>query len=113
MSYKRTLRGVDYLIRNELDTACEYYGSTFASMHEGAAVLKEEIEEARDELSEVKRFYNLLWDAIKEDDTKRARRNAEEIAARAERLACEAIQVAAMALKFVVTVEEQEAEDDR
>lgn len=111
MSYKRTLRGVNYLIVNELDTAREYYGDTFASMHEGAAVLKEEIEEARDESVFIEEAYNALWHAVKEDDEKRARHNAEEIASRAERLACEAIQVAAMALKFADTVEEQEAEE--
>lgn len=113
MSYKRTLRGVNYLIVNELDTAREYYGDTFASMHEGAAVLKEEIEEARVESVFVEEAYNALWYAVKEDDEKRARHNAEEIASRAERLACEAIQVAAMALKFVDTVEGMEANDDR
>ena len=113
MSYKRTLRGVDYLIQNELDTAREYYGETFASMHEGAAVLKEEIEEADHEMIEANGFYKLVWDAVKEDDEKEARAMAEEIASRAERLACEAIQIAAMALKFVDTVEGMEADDDR
>lgn len=108
MSYKRTMRGVDYLIENELDFAAEEHGETFASMHEGAAVLKEEVEEAIDENVFVKEAYHALWNAVKEDDKKRSRLNAEEIASRAERLACEAIQVAAMALKFVDTVEEAE-----
>ena len=112
MSYKRTLRGVDYLIQNELDTAREYYGDTFASMHEGAAVLKEEIEEAVDEFEAIGRSYARLWECVKEDDAKEAKLHAEDLAAEAERLACEAIQVAAMALKFVVTVEEQEAENE-
>lgn len=112
MSYKRTLRGVNYLIVNELDTARDEHGETFASMHEGAAVLKEEIEEASDESVFAEEAYNALWYAVKEDDAKRARHNAEEIASRAELLACEAIQVAAMALKFVDTVESMEAEND-
>lgn len=108
MSYKRTLRGVDFLIGNELDLARDEHGETFASMHEGAAVLKEEVEEAKDDLIEANGFYRLLWDAVKEDDAKTARSMAEEIASHAERLACEAIQVAAMALKFVDTVEKGE-----
>lgn len=112
MSYKRTLRGVDYLIANELDFARDEHGDTFASLHEGAAVLKEEIEEANDDNIEVKGFYRLLWDAVKEDNDSEARDMAEEIASRAELLACEAIQVAAMALKFVDTVESMEADDD-
>lgn len=113
MSYKRTLRGVDYLIQNELDTAREYYGDTFASMHEGESVLKEEIEEAVDEFDSIGKNYARLWECVKEDDAKAARLHAEDMAADAERLACEAIQVAAMALKFVDTVEGMEANDDR
>lgn len=112
MSYKRTLRGVNYLIANELDTAREDHGDTFASLHEGAAVLKEEIEEANDDNIEVKGFYRLLWDAVKADDESEALAMAEEITGRAEMLACEAIQVAAMALKFIDTVEDMEAEND-
>ena len=108
MSYKRTLRGVDFLIGNELDLARDEHGETFASMHEGAAVLYEELEEAKDELIEARSFCRLLWEAVKEDNAKEARTMAEEIASHAERLACEAIQVAAMALKFVDTVEEAE-----
>lgn len=113
MSYKRTLRGVNYLIVNELDTAREYYGDTFASMHEGESVLREEIEEAIDEVNAISREASRMWYFIKEDDEKEARAMAEEIASHAERLACEAIQVAAMALKFVDTVEGMEADDDR
>lgn len=111
MSYKRTMRGVDYLIENELDFASEEHGETFASMHEGAAVLYEELEEAKDEILEARSLYSRLWEAVKEDDSKWARMMAEEIASHAERLACEAIQVAAMALKFVYTVEEAEDAD--
>lgn len=108
MSYKRTSRGVDFLIGNELDLARDEHGETFASLHEGAAVLYEELEEAKDEILEARSFYSRLWEAVKEDDAKSAREFAEEIASHAERLACEAIQAAAMALKFVDTVEEAE-----
>ena len=110
MSYKRTLRGVNYLIVNELDTAREYYGDTFASMHEGAAVLFEEVQEAQDEDGSIHILIPVFWEAVKNEDSNRARMFAEELASHAERLACEAIQVAAMALKFVDTVEEGEEE---
>lgn len=108
MSYKRTLRGVDYLIENELDMARDEHGETFASMHEGESVLREEVEEAIDEVNAISREASRMWHFIKEDDAESAMRHAEEIASHAERLACEAIQVAAMALKFVDTVEEGE-----
>lgn len=108
MSYKRTMRGVDYLIENELDFAAEEHGATFASMHEGESVLREEVEEAIDEVNAISREASRMWHFIKEDDAEPAMRCAEEIASHAERLACEAIQVAAMALKFVDTVEKGE-----
>lgn len=108
MSYKRTMRGVDYLIENELDFASEEHGATFASMHEGAAVIFEEVQEAQDEDGSIDNLITVFWEAIKNEDAKRARMFAEDIASHAERLACEAIQVAAMALKFVDTVEEGE-----
>lgn len=108
MSYKRTLRGVDFLIANELDLARDEHGDTFASLHEGMAVLFEEAQEAQDEGAEIDGFVSLLWDDVKADNAKGARMMAEELASHAERLACEAIQVAAMALKFVDTVEEGE-----
>lgn len=111
MSYKRTMRGVDYLIENELDLAKDEHGETFASMHEGMAVLFEEAQEAQDEGAEIDGFVSLLWDDVKADNAKGARMMAEELASHAERLACEAIQVAAMALKFVDTVEEGKNED--
>lgn len=108
MSYKRTLRGVDFLIENELDFAADEHGATFASLHEGAAVLFEEVQEAQDEDGSIDNLIQVFWEAVKNEDSKRARMFAEEIASHAERLACEAIQVAAMALKFVDTVEEGE-----
>lgn len=108
MSYKRTMRGVDYLIENELDFASEEHGATFASMHEGAAVLAEEAQEAAEESEIIHRKFDYLWKEVRSDNSKSAREYAEDIASHAERLACEAIQVAAMALKFVDTVEEGE-----
>lgn len=108
MSYKRTMRGVDFLIENELDFARDEHGETFASLHEGAAVLCEEVDETALEYHDMARNYDMLWSSVKRDDEKSAREHAEEIASHAELLACEAIQVAAMALKFVDTVEEGE-----
>lgn len=108
MSYKRTLRGVDFLIANELDLARDEHGEKFASMHEGAAVLFEEVQEAQDEDGSIDNLIPVFWEAVKNEDSKLARMFAEDIASHAERLACEAIQVAAMALKFVDTVEEAE-----
>ena len=112
MSYKRTLRGVSYLIENELDMAQAEHGEVFASMHEGESVLREEIEEAIDEANSTIEDAKRMWHSVKEEDAKLARLHAEDIAADAERLAAEAIQVAAVALKFVETVDRMEEDDD-
>ena len=64
-------------IHEEFDRATKRHGS-FRSPHEGYAVLKEEVDE--------------MWDAIKANDLDSARK--------------EAIQVAAMALRFLVDVTE-------
>ena len=59
-------------VREELVTATRKFKS-FASAHEGYAIIKEEVDE--------------LWDAIKANDQQQARH--------------EAVQVAAMALRFL------------
>lgn len=112
MSMKRTLRGVSYLIENELDMIQEKHGKVFASMHEGESVLREEVEEAIDEVNAISRDASRMWHFIKEEDAKAARPRAEDIAADAERLAAEAIQIAAVALKFVETVDRMEVDDN-
>ena len=65
------------LIQAELETATSSFGS-FNSAHEGYAVLLEEVDE--------------LWDEIKADKLPGAR----------ERQVAEAIQVAAMAARFIL-----------
>ena len=64
--------------------------------------------EAQDEDGSIDNLIPLFWEAVKNEDSKRARMFAEDIASHAERLACEAIQVAEMALKFTDTVEKGE-----
>lgn len=112
MSMKRTLRGVSYLIENELDMAQAEHGKVFASMHEGESVLREEIEEAVDEMEHIGHDYSWMWDYIKEEDAKSARLCARDIADDAERLAAEAIQIAAVAQKFVETVDRMGVDDN-
>lgn len=67
------------LVRDELVIATHKFGP-FASTHEGWAVIREELDE--------------LWEAVKRNDIAQARR--------------EAVQVAAMAVRFLVDIEEPE-----
>lgn len=74
--------------------------SPFHSMHEGYAVLREEIEEAYEVQEDVKRFLVHAWDYIRKDNLEGARYQARHLEEKAIHLAAEAIQVAAMAKKF-------------
>jgi hypothetical protein len=65
------------MVYDELDTATRRFGP-FRSSHEGYAILKEEVDE--------------LWDSIKANDIKHSR--------------FEAAQVAAMAIRYLMDIEE-------
>lgn len=86
------------LVSMELQHAKENH-EDFHSLHEGYAVMLEEIEECRDELQIVQSLSSDLWQAVKDDNAIDAKTNMDEIEAAAVRLASEAIQVAAMARK--------------
>ena len=92
---------VEKLVQKELESANQRF-PMFRSDHEGAAVIFEEIQEAEYELECAKDRFQELWRSVKND------LSAEWIAEvgvvitnRAINLACEAIQVAAMAQKFI------------
>ena len=101
----KTIEGVEKLADEELKMANEQY-PLFASDHEGAAVLLEEIEEAEDEMDHMKYFYDLLWLDVK------ANRKVDKydfIKENAIKCACECIQVAAMCQKMRMSEEKRNA----
>lgn len=108
MSYTKTIKGVEYLVTNELDLASEEFGETFASMHEGAAVIFEEIQEAERDYKETRGLFSLLWESVKNDDYEGADTFAREAGKYARRLAAEAIQAGAMCDKFRRSFKEAE-----
>lgn len=71
----------------------------FADEHHGYAVIKEEVEEARDELDSVEDLLEHGWNRIKADTS--AKCVILILKKKALLLAAEAIQVAAMAQKFI------------
>lgn len=73
----------------------------FASLHEGYAVLKEEVEEAGEELSGVRKFLDYAWQFIRSDNRQLALEHVTRLRFAAQRLAEEAVQVAAMAQKMI------------
>lgn len=88
------------LVEEELAAAMEEHGS-FASAHEGYAVLLEEVEEAEAELLALRALVADLWQGVKRDNAEGIWGAAEWIAQYAVNLAAEAVQVSAMAWKIM------------
>lgn len=77
----------------------------FNSTHEGYAVLKEEVEEADIEMINIKFELDNTWGYIKRDKTENALTHIKSLKEYAINLAAESIQVAAMAQKFIESME--------
>jgi tetrahydromethanopterin S-methyltransferase subunit G len=94
------------LVLQELDSATGKFGA-FNSTHEGYAVILEEMDELEDEVerirgewnykeikdrfNKIKKSLNFLWGDIKDQKSEESRR----------RMLSEAIQVAAMSIRFI------------
>ena len=106
MSFSKNL--VTSLVAEELRAANASHRQ-FHSMHEGYAVLREEVDECQDEYDKMILNVNDLWQAVKHDDSVVAMEKLKMIEATAIQLAAEAIQAAAMArkAKSVATAEKQ------
>ena len=57
---------VNELIQAEYKNACENWGEKYHSLHEGYAILKEEIEEVEEQTRNL-RLIKFIWNEIKED----------------------------------------------
>lgn len=93
---------IEELIKEELEATCDNW-PMFASLHEGYAVLREEIEEAISELDKIEVYADCMWDSVKLDQDMAAIRLSKNIKKHAENLITEAVQVAAMADKIVLS----------
>lgn len=91
---------VEKLVDKELEAATERFG-LHHSWHEKYAVIKEEFDEAQDELNEILFDLKVMWKNVKRNDTDYADDISEDMYNAAIRLACEAIQVAAMCKKEI------------
>ena len=100
---------VEKLVQKELESANQRF-PMFRSDHEGAAVIFEEIEEAEHELNEVRFEFKEMWRSVKLNIG--GIPFCEAVLKRSLNLACEAIQVAAMAQKFIDSQKEREKSED-
>lgn len=58
---------VEQLIQAEYKNACEKFGDKYHSLHEGYAVLLEEVEEASEDMTKIKYSLEDFWKWIKQD----------------------------------------------
>ena len=101
MFAKQTETKINEAVLLELDNACKTYGKEYHSLHEGYAVLLEEIEEAEKDFDYIKNHFAMFWDNVKIDDATTVKANARAIAFDAVQLALEACQIAAVARKVI------------
>lgn len=90
---------IDDAISMELEEACKVHGERFNSLHEAYAVIKEELEEAEEELQRCKRKLEDVWSDVRKNNTEDALYDLLSIEAAAKNTATECCQVAAMAEK--------------
>lgn len=102
---------VEKLVQKELESANRRF-PVFHSDYEGAAVVFEEIEEAKTEMDETEKNFKVLWTHVKLNNGMICSSHANDLYTRACRLAIEAIQVAAMAQKFIDSQKEREKSED-
>ena len=100
---------VEKLVQKELEFANRKF-PMFHSDYEGAAVIFEEIEETKDSLIDTEYQFGEMWKCIK--DNMSGYPFIERLYVRAIEAACEAIQVAAMAQKFIDSQKEREENED-
>ena len=84
------------LASEELVEANGKHPTMFSSYHEAYAVLKEELEEAAEELEMCRERLDMMWLCVKNDDTLLTNKNLEYIKAYAVRAVQEFVQVVAM-----------------
>ena len=101
------ISNVQSLAEQEYERASELFGAVHNSEHEAFAVLLEEIEEASQEIGTATSALYELWNLIKSKASTEPEKLdlLAAIRARAVLAACESIQVAAMAHKFICTLE--------
>ena len=101
---------VEKLVQKELESANQRF-PMFRSCHEGAAVIREEIDEVEYALKRINGAYAELWSTVKNNS--KGTQWAHEMNRWAINLAVEAIQVAAMGQKYMDSIGQNQGENER
>ena len=103
MTMRITLENVRRARKKETDLAIEENGHYFNSLHEGYAVMLEELDEANSEVGNLINQVELIWYDIKTNDLTIER--LEEGIELADKAAAELIQTGAMLKRLKITAE--------
>lgn len=108
---KKLRRAMEYCTEKELEMANEEFPMFFTD-HEGVAITEEEVYEAEVEMQRVIEAFNTLkYERVFGDMSDAEKKDvAEALKKTAQNLACESIQVAAMAQKFIDSMERRREE---
>ena len=106
--HKETETLVKKAIQKEYENACNEWGEKYNSLHEGWAIVKEEIAEAKEGYKGVKRSNKILWEALTRDDIECAESGIELIQDYAYECVLEMLQVIACCRKLEKTLKEKE-----
>ena len=104
MIAEKASESIEQAVVYELQNIVKNYGAVYASEHEAYAVLKEEIEEAADDLEQLNKDLAYLWALIKNNHIKNGNGTISEARDYAEMLAGKAVQVAAVCERFMATI---------
>lgn len=94
------------LVNAQLEFAREQYGEKFHSLHEGWAVMLEEVEECEEVFLMIFKSLKEIWSAIKEDDFVRVNDLLEDIRIECNNGIVELSQVSAVVQKMMDTMEQ-------
>ena len=110
MEAKVTTELIDAAVKAETKSAKEKWGDIYHSEHEAYAVLTEEIEETNEAFVKVASIQRVLWNFVRkakkdDKDIKYLKDNLHYLQDHAQELATEAVQIAAVAQKYIDTME--------
>ena len=109
MISKELSEGVYALADKEFEDACKVY-PLFHSPHEAAAVIREEFEEAQEDMQAMEIRFDKLWLNVRED-AKNEKIDTLRLMMAAKNCACECIQVMAMCRKEMESIKRDEYDE--
>ena len=104
MIAEKASESINQAVVYEFQKIIKDHGAVYASEHEAYAVLKEEIEEAAEDMEQINRDLAYLWALIKNNHIKKGGGTIAEVIDYAKMLAQEAVQVAAVCERFLGTI---------